>query len=162
MGEVAGNRGNFFRGAALGAAAGFVRDRGLGPRADSPARSPRTVAAFPSAQAWMKVGCRLPSLSPAKADSGIGMLPAPFCRPPQAPSPAGQWLCQAASPCLGGAGRRAGEGQTPLWSPAGGKRCEAAQLLYLRPALTLSLLRPLSALGLRAKWEKWRKGESFF
>lgn len=65
LGEVAGNRGNFFRGAALGAAPGFVSDRGLGPRAHLPARSPRTAAAFLSALAPVKVGCRLPSLSPA-------------------------------------------------------------------------------------------------
>lgn len=113
LGEVAGNRGNFFRGAALGAAAGFVSDRGLGPGAHLPARFPRTVAAFPSALAPAKVGCRLPSLSPVKRGSGVGMLPDPFCRVPQASSPAGRWLCQAASPRLGSAGRRAGEGQTP-------------------------------------------------
>lgn len=88
--------------------------------------------------------------------------PRPFLPAASSPFPAGQWLCQAASPCLGGASRRAGEGQTLPWSPAGGKRCEATQLFSLRPALTLSLLRPLSALGLRAKWEKWRKRESFF
>lgn len=46
--------------------------------------------------------------------------------------------------------------------PAGGKPCEAAQLFSLRPALALSFLQPLSALGLRAKREKRRKRESFF
>lgn len=159
---MAGNRGNFFRGAALGAAAGFVRDRGLGPRAHLPARSPRTVAAFPSALAPGKVGCRLPSLSPGKGGSGAGMLPAPFCRAPQASSPRAGGSAKLL--LLGWGAQADGLGKAgPLWGgPAGGEPCEAAQLFSLRPAFALSLLQPLSALGLRAKREKRRKRESFF
>lgn len=143
---MAGNRGNFFCGAALGAAAGFVRDRGLGPRAHLPARSPRTVAALPSAPATVKVGCRLPSLSPAKGGSRVGTLPAPFCRAPEASSPAGRRHCRAASPWPGSAGRRAGHGQTPPWPPGGREAVQGSATLLpppsTRPVASSAPLRP--------------------
>lgn len=88
--EGAGNRGNLFRGAAPWAATGFVRDRGLGPRAPLPARSPRTAAAFLSVRPRRGSVPAALSQSRDKDGSGAGLLAALFCRAlPASPHGAG-------------------------------------------------------------------------
>lgn len=136
MGKGAENRGNLFRGAAPSAATGFVRDRGLGPRAPLPARSPRTAVPFPSVRPRRgRVPAALSS-SRDKDGSGARLLAAPFCwAPPASPHGAGGSASRfsAAGACgqAGWSRPELGRDETRRGGPVGGEQRGGTQLLYL-------------------------------
>lgn len=178
MGEGAGNRPNFFRGAAPpphpGAAAGLCSRSRAGAAGSAPRPLPAGSGRLPlrpgPGGGW-GAGRELPSRSPGeKGGSRAGLLPAPFCRAPPASPPRAGGSANRFSP----AGERRQAGLAPAQSPGDTGPLGAARRagsIAGQPGSSPSarapprppppLLQPLSSLRPRESRAKPRKRESF-